>query len=328
LSNSSDTCLVIDGTSLQFFLDHYKEKFIEITILLPAVVCCRCSPTQKASITSLIKSYSKKRVCAIGDGGNDVSMIQAADVGIGIVGKEGMQASLAGDFSITQFSHLTRLLLWHGRNSYRRSSKLSQFIIHRGLIISIIQAVFSALFYFAPIALYQGALLVGYTTIYTTAPVFSLVLDRDVSLDIALLYPELYKDLIKGRTLSLRTFFIWVMISIYQGGAIMLLAIWLFESEFMRIVSITFTSLIFNELLMVALEITTWHKLMFFAEIITLCIYVISMVFLPTYFDMNFILTWTFVWKTLVITIISCFPLYVIKVIKRILHPPTYSKLG
>lgn len=70
-------------------------------------------------------------------------------------------------------------------------------MIHRGLIISIMQAVFSALFYFAPIALYQGMLIVGYATIYTNAPVFSLVLDQDVSEEIALMYPELYKDLRK-----------------------------------------------------------------------------------------------------------------------------------
>lgn len=135
----------------------------------------------------------------IGDGGNDVSMIQAADVGVGIVGKEGKQASLAADFSITQFSHLTKLLLWHGRNSYKRSAKLSQFVIHRGLIISVMQAVFSAMFYFAPIALYQGMLIVGYATIYTNAPVFSLVLDQDVNEEIAMIYPELYKDLTKVR---------------------------------------------------------------------------------------------------------------------------------
>src|SRR6266478_4208904 len=117
--------------------------------------------------------------------------------GIGIVGKEGKQASLAADFSVIQFSHLTKLLLWHGRNSYRRSAKLAQFVIHRGLIISVMQAVFSSIFYFAPIALYQGWLMVGYATIYTMAPVFSLVLDRDLNEDLALSYPELYKDLTK-----------------------------------------------------------------------------------------------------------------------------------
>jgi magnesium-transporting ATPase (P-type) len=74
---------------------------------------------------------------------------------------------------------------------------LAQFVIHRGLIISIMQAVFSAIFYFAPIALYQGWLMMGYATVYTMAPVFSLVLDRDVNEDLALLYPELYKELTK-----------------------------------------------------------------------------------------------------------------------------------
>jgi phospholipid-translocating ATPase len=69
--------------------------------------------------------------------------------GIGIVGREGKQASLAADFSINQFSYLAKLLLWHGRNSYKRSAKLSQFVIHRGLIISVIQAVFSSIFFFA-----------------------------------------------------------------------------------------------------------------------------------------------------------------------------------
>ncbi len=64
----------------------------------------------QAEIVKLIKEYKKARTCAIGDGGNDVSMIQAADVGVGIVGKEGMQASLAADFSVNQFSYISRLL--------------------------------------------------------------------------------------------------------------------------------------------------------------------------------------------------------------------------
>ncbi len=87
------------------------------------------------------------------------SMILAADVGIGIVGKEGMQASLSADFSVLQFSFILPLLLWHGRNAYKRSARLSQFVIHRGLIISIIQAVFSALFFFAAIPIYNGWLM-------------------------------------------------------------------------------------------------------------------------------------------------------------------------
>ncbi|EPB89929.1 phospholipid-translocating ATPase [Mucor circinelloides 1006PhL] len=327
LRTKTDNCLVIDGESLQLCLDNYVDEFIDMVTLLPVVVCCRCSPTQKADITRLIKEYTNKRVLCIGDGGNDVSMIQAADVGVGIVGKEGKQASLAADFSITQFSYLTKLLLWHGRNSYKRSAKLSQFVIHRGLIISVMQAVFSALFYFAPIALYQGMLIVGYATVYTNAPVFSLVLDQDVSEEIAMMYPELYKDLTKGRSLSYRTFFTWLLISVYQGGAIMILSIILFEDEFIHIVAISFTALIFNELLMVALEINTWHRFMILAELITVLIYFGSMWLLPTYFDMTFILTGRFVWKVAVITAVSSCPLYFVKMIKRRIAPPSYTKL-
>lgn len=187
LRSKLDCCLVIDGDSLSLCMEPaYRDEFIGLATQLSAVVACRCSPTQKADVARWIRHYTRKRVACIGDGGNDVSMILAADVGLGIVGKEGMQASLAADFSLVQFSHVTKLLVWHGRNSYKRSAKLAQFVIHRGLIISIIQAVFSAIFYFAPIALYQGWLMVGYATVYTMAPVFSLVLDRDVSEDLAL----------------------------------------------------------------------------------------------------------------------------------------------
>lgn len=211
-------------------------------------------------------------------------MILAADVGVGIVGKEGKQASLAADFSITQFSYVLPLLLWHGRNSYKRSARLSQFVIHRGLIISIIQAVFSALFYFAAIPIYNGWLMVGYATFYTMLPVFSLVLDEDVDENKVYLYPELYKDLQKGRPLSFKTFFIWLFQSVYQGGVIMIGSIVLFESRFLNIVSITFTALLASELVNVALEVHKWHRFMIAAEVGSVAVYFVSLFFLPTYF--------------------------------------------
>lgn len=327
LQSKLDCALVIDGDSLQYFFEHFCHEFIDIATQLSVVVACRCSPTQKAEVTKLIKAFTNKRVCCIGDGGNDVSMIQSANVGIGIVGKEGKQASLAADFSVTQFSHIAKLLLWHGRNSYQRSAKLAQFVIHRGLIISVIQAVFSSIFFFAPIALYQGWLMVGYATVYTMAPVFSLVLDRDVSEEMAMLYPELYKDLTKGRNLSAKTFTTWLTISVYQGGAIILASLWLFENEFLNIVSISFTALILNELIMVALEITTWHIYMVLSEVATLLIYCFSMALLPEYFDLSFVLTLNFMWKTAIIVLFSSFPLYLIKAIHTRVAPPSYSKL-
>lgn len=155
LRSKPDSCLLVDGESLSLFLTHLGPEFISVAVQLPTVVACRCSPTQKADIAKLIKEFTKKRVCCIGDGGNDVSMIQAADVGVGIVGKEGRQASLAADFSIEQFCHLTKLLVWHGRNSYKRSAKLAQFVIHRGLIIAVCQTMYSIAIKFEPEGLYK-----------------------------------------------------------------------------------------------------------------------------------------------------------------------------
>uniref|UniRef100_A0A5F9CUY8 Phospholipid-transporting ATPase n=1 Tax=Oryctolagus cuniculus TaxID=9986 RepID=A0A5F9CUY8_RABIT len=217
LRRKHDCALVISGDSLEVCLKYYQHELVELACQCPAVVCCRCSPTQKAHVVKLLQQHTGRRTCAVGDGGNDVSMIQAADCGIGIEGKEGRQASLAADFSITQFRHIGRLLVVHGRNSYKRSAALGQFVMHRGLIISTMQAVFSSVFYFASVPLYQGFLMVGYATVYTMFPVFSLVLDQDVKPEMAMLYPELYKDLTKGRALSFKTFLIWVLISIYQG---------------------------------------------------------------------------------------------------------------
>lgn len=252
--------LVISGESLEVCLQYYRPEFLELATACPAVVCCRCSPTQKAQVVQLIQKHTGKRTCAIGDGGNDVSMIQQADAGVGIEGREGRQASLAGDFSIPQFSHIAKLLLVHGRRSYKRSAALSQFVIHRGLIITTLQAVFSAVFYLSSVALYQGFLMVGYSTLYTMFPVFSLVLDQDITSTTAVTYPELYKDLSKGRSLSYKTFFIWVLISIYQGGVIMYGALILFEDDFIHIVAISFSALILTELIMVALTVRTWHR--------------------------------------------------------------------
>uniref|UniRef100_A0A3P9QAL7 Phospholipid-transporting ATPase n=1 Tax=Poecilia reticulata TaxID=8081 RepID=A0A3P9QAL7_POERE len=322
-----DCALVISGDSLEVCLKYYEYEFMELACQCPAVVCCRCTPTQKAQIVRLLQERTGKLTCAVGDGGNDVSMIQEADCGVGVEGKEGKQASLASDFSVTQFKHLGRLLMVHGRNSYKRSAALSQFVIHRSLCISTMQAVFSSVFYFASVPLYQGFLIIGYSTIYTMFPVFSLVLDKDVKSEVAMLYPELYKDLLKGRPLSFKTFLIWVLISIYQGSIIMYGAMLLFESEFVHIVAISFTSLILTELLMVALTVQTWHWLMIVGELLSLACYIASLVFLHEFIDVYFITTVSFLWKVTAITLVSCLPLYILKYLRRRFSPPSYSKL-
>lgn len=329
LRSNPTACLLIDGSSLStLLLPPNRLAFISAAVLLPAVIACRCSPTLKADLALLIRTHTRKRVCAIGDGGNDVSMIQAADIGVGLVGKEGRQASLAADFALTSFSHLTKLLVWHGRNSYNRSAKLAQFVIHRGLIISVAQTVYSIATHFEPHALYRDWLLVGYATVYTMAPVFSLVLDRDVDEGVANLYPELYKELTSGLALSYRTFFVWLAISVYQGLVIQGLSQVLVRSvDDPRMVAVSYSVLVVNELVMVAAEVVTWHWGMVACLVGTMVVYVVSVPFLGGYFDLEYVWSRAFAWRVLAICAVSLGPVLGGRVVRRTLRPPSYRKV-
>ncbi|EDK37033.2 hypothetical protein PGUG_01131 [Meyerozyma guilliermondii ATCC 6260] len=330
LKSDTQACLLIDGESLAVYLKHYRQEFLSVVIHLPAVIACRCTPQQKADVALLIKETTGKRVCCIGDGGNDVSMIQCADVGVGIVGKEGKQASLAADFSIDQFCYLQKLLLWHGRNSYKRSAKLAQFVIHRGLLISVAQAVYSICSKFEPLALYQGWLMVGYATLYTMAPVFSLTLDCDIDEHLTRLYPELYRELTLGKALSYKTFFMWVLISLYQGVVIQLLSQkfdGIDPSTFKIMVALSFSALVYNELIMVGLQINKWNRIMMLTIIITFMIYVGSIPFLGDYYDLDYVTSFSYIWHTAVILVVSLLPVWVSLAISRRIRPPTYAKV-
>jgi len=112
--------------------------------------------------------------------------------------------------------YLKRLLLWHGRLSYKRSACLSQFVVHRGLIITVNQMIFIIVFYYCSIAIYNGWLMMGYVTVFTCLPVFALILDEDIDVESALKHPPLYKTLQKGRSFSFKILLVWTSQSIYQ----------------------------------------------------------------------------------------------------------------
>mmetsp|Transcript_33318 Transcript_33318/g.28192 ORF Transcript_33318/g.28192 Transcript_33318/m.28192 type:complete len:124 (-) Transcript_33318:959-1330(-) len=114
-----NTVLVFDGEIIKhiFKWDAYRGIFLRLSSQSPSVLICRCAPTQKAEVVKFMQSETGSVCLSIGDGGNDVAMIVSADIGIGLFGKEGQQAALSSDISITEFQHLKRLLFWHGRNS-------------------------------------------------------------------------------------------------------------------------------------------------------------------------------------------------------------------
>ena len=139
--NLQPLAFIIDGRSLTFALeDDIKFTFLELATLCKAVVCCRVSPLQKALVVKLVKKNIKESVTlAIGDGAHDVGMIQAAHVGVGISGMEGLQAARSADFSIAQFRYLQKLLLVHGGWAYAKMSKLVLYSFYKNITVYLIQ---------------------------------------------------------------------------------------------------------------------------------------------------------------------------------------------
>mmetsp|Transcript_9252 Transcript_9252/g.12293 ORF Transcript_9252/g.12293 Transcript_9252/m.12293 type:complete len:105 (-) Transcript_9252:323-637(-) len=102
---------------------------------------------------------------------------------------------------------------------------LAQFVVHRGMIISFMQACFMVTFYFVTVPLYNGYLMLGYATVYTSLAVFSLVLDEDVAHEKVQRYPPLYSRLADGRSLNFKTLLLWTWMSVYQACTTMFVAI-------------------------------------------------------------------------------------------------------
>jgi len=197
--------LVIDGKALSLVNDHRSAEegvlsdlgrsFLTLARMSKAVIACRVSPKQKEEIVRLVKVNVQPppMTLAIGDGANDVSMIQAAHVGVGISGNEGMQAVRAADYAIAQFRFLSPLLLHHGRCNYKRISIVILYSFYKNC------ALVMTLFFFCLFNGYSGATLVdslltaGYNVVWTSLPIVVLgVLDRDVSVHSMMHCPSLY----------------------------------------------------------------------------------------------------------------------------------------
>lgn len=134
--------LLIDGASLAIALKDLREVFRDLSIKCRAVLCCRLSPLQKCEVVQLMKTVESNPVtAAIGDGANDVSMIQEAHVGLGIVGKEGRQAARCADYAFAKFCMVKKLLLVHGHYFSTRLAILVLYFFYKNLIFMGIQVV-------------------------------------------------------------------------------------------------------------------------------------------------------------------------------------------
>ncbi|KAI8073828.1 hypothetical protein BC940DRAFT_289308 [Gongronella butleri] len=186
--------LVIDGRALTFALEKDIEKiFFDLAVLCKAVICCRVSPLQKALVVKVVKKYDKAILLAIGDGANDVSMIQAAHVGVGISGVEGLQAARSADFAISQFRFLKKLLLVHGSWAYQRLSKMIFFYFYKNVALYLTQFWYAFYNGFSGSTLYESWTMSCFNVIFTFLPPLVVgIFDQLVSARMLDKYPQMY----------------------------------------------------------------------------------------------------------------------------------------
>lgn len=194
--SSNASALIIDGKSLEYALeDDLKNMFLQLAIGCASVICCRSSPKQKALVTKLVKTGTGKVTLAIGDGANDVGMLQEADIGVGISGVEGMQAVMSSDVAIAQFQYLERLLLVHGHWCYRRISSMICYFFYKNIAFGFTLFLYEAYASFSGQPAYNDWYMSLYNVFFTSLPAIAMgVFDQDVSARFCLKFPLLYQE--------------------------------------------------------------------------------------------------------------------------------------
>ncbi|PLW29555.1 hypothetical protein PCASD_15964 [Puccinia coronata f. sp. avenae] len=211
--------VVIDGDTLRYALDgSLKSNFLALTVQCETVVCCRVSPAQKALTVKLVKEGKNAMTLAIGDGANDVAMIQEAHIGVGIAGLEGAQASMSADYALGQFRFLTKLLLVHGRWCYIRIADMHANFFFKNIIWTLV------LFWYQIYCSFNGSYLFEYTFImlfnlvFTSLPVGLMgAFEQDLSANASMAFPALYKRGIAGLQYTRLKFWLYMLDGTYQS---------------------------------------------------------------------------------------------------------------
>jgi phospholipid-translocating ATPase len=174
-----------------------KAIFFDLVVLVDSVICCRAQPSQKAQLVNGIRKRVPNSVTlAVGDGSNDIAMIQETHIGIGITGKEGFQAARSSDYSIAQFRFLQKLLLVHGRWNYIRTCKYALGTLWKEVVFFLTQALFQRWNGFTSTSLYEPWSLTTYNTLFTSLPVQVIsIFEKDLAASTLLAIPELYKTM-------------------------------------------------------------------------------------------------------------------------------------
>ncbi|KAI9508448.1 phospholipid-translocating P-type ATPase [Russula earlei] len=215
--------LVIDGLALDDALkdESHKHLLLRLSMLCEAVVCCRVSPKQKALVVRLVRDGLDTMTLAIGDGANDVSMIQAADVGVGISGEEGLQAVNSSDYAIAQFRFLKRLLLVHGHWSYARNGNMINNFFYKNIICIGVLWWFMIYCAWSSAYVFEYTYLIFWNSFWTLCPVIAIGLfDRIVDDHVLMAIPQLYRYGREGKWFGSKLFTVFMLEGVVQSAIV------------------------------------------------------------------------------------------------------------
>ncbi|PHH70133.1 hypothetical protein CDD82_7310 [Ophiocordyceps australis] len=227
-STSLHNVVVIDGQSLAIVEQSpqlYKQLFAAM-LAVDSVICCRASPAQKALLVRAVgsqlggfgKNHGRGVTLAIGDGANDIAMIQASHVGIGISGREGLQAARVSDYAIAQFRHLQRLLLVHGRWNYVRTAKFILCTFWKEMFFYLPTAQYQRYNGYTGTSLYHSVSLTVFNTLFTSLCTICMgIWEQDVSADTLLALPELYVYGQRNLGLNVLKYARWMALAVLEG---------------------------------------------------------------------------------------------------------------
>jgi phospholipid-translocating ATPase len=209
--------IVVDGQTLSEIdaNETLALLFFDLVVIADSVICCRASPSQKASLVRKIRTKVTKSITlAIGDGANDIAMIQEAHVGIGVSGKEGLQAARISDYSIAQFRFLQRLLLVHGRWNYVRTGKYILSTFWKELMFYLVQAIYQKWAGYTGTSLFESTSLTVFNTLFTSLPVIFLgIFEQDLNASTLLAVPELYTQGQRNEGFNIKKYIGWMFMA-------------------------------------------------------------------------------------------------------------------
>ncbi|XP_049540344.1 probable phospholipid-transporting ATPase IA isoform X4 [Anopheles darlingi] len=213
LRKENNAALIVDGKTLKYALScDLRRDFLDLCISCKVVICCRVSPIQKADVVELVTTNTKSVTLAIGDGANDVAMIQKAHVGVGISGVEGLQAACASDYSIAQFSYLRKLLLVHGAWNYSRMCKLILYSFYKNICLYVIELWFAIYSGWSGQILFERWTIGLYNVFFTALPPFAMGLfDKVTSAEQMLKEPRLYEPSQSAQLFNVKVFWHWIL---------------------------------------------------------------------------------------------------------------------